>query len=51
MAHKKEDEELAAATVGPSGSNGPLWEECTLQTYFTAGGRIDYFVVVEQEDE
>jgi hypothetical protein len=25
----------------------PLWEECRLQTYFTAKGRIDYFVVVD----
>ncbi|KAG4427113.1 hypothetical protein IFR05_017404, partial [Cadophora sp. M221] len=25
--------------------NGSLWSECRLQTYFTAGGRIDYFVV------
>ena len=24
----------------------PLWEECTLQTYFIGKGRIDYFVVV-----
>jgi ABC-type uncharacterized transport system permease subunit len=23
----------------------PLWEECTLQSYFTAKGMIDYFVV------
>lgn len=22
-----------------------MWRECKLQTYFTAGGRIDYFVV------
>jgi hypothetical protein len=25
----------------------PLWDECTLQTYFTSPGRIDYFVVRE----
>ncbi|KAJ8066707.1 hypothetical protein OCU04_004100 [Sclerotinia nivalis] len=25
----------------------PLWQECLLQTYFTAGGHIDYFRVVE----
>ncbi|KFY17556.1 hypothetical protein V492_00584 [Pseudogymnoascus sp. VKM F-4246] len=25
----------------------PLWKECTLQTYFTQKGRIDYFVVVD----
>lgn len=25
----------------------PLWQECLLQTYFTAGGCIDYFRVVE----
>jgi hypothetical protein len=24
-------------------------EECALQTYFTAKGRIDYFVVVDEE--
>jgi hypothetical protein len=24
-----------------------LWEGCMLQTYFTANGRIDYFVVVK----
>ena len=27
-----------------------LWEECTLQTYFTGKGRIDYFVVVDDND-
>ena len=27
-------------------SSNPLWQACQLQTYFTAGGRIDYFVVV-----
>jgi hypothetical protein len=26
----------------------PLWKECLLQTYFTAKGRIDYFVVVDE---
>jgi len=26
-----------------------LWRECKLQTYFTAKGRIDYFVVVDRE--
>jgi Lhr-like helicase len=26
----------------------PLWQECQLQTYFTAGSRIDYFVVAER---
>ena len=25
------------------------WKECKLQTYFTAKGRIDYFVVVDKE--
>jgi hypothetical protein len=25
----------------------PLWRACTLQTYFTAKGRIDYFVVAD----
>ncbi len=28
----------------------PLWEECTLQTYFIGKGRIDYFVVVPSSD-
>lgn len=27
----------------------PLWEDCTLQTYFTAKGMIDYFRVTEPE--
>ena len=27
----------------------PLWKECRLQTYFTAKGRIHYFVVVDEE--
>jgi hypothetical protein len=27
-----------------------LWEECTLQTFFTGKGRIDYFVVVPKKD-
>ncbi|KAG9249471.1 uncharacterized protein F5Z01DRAFT_631666, partial [Emericellopsis atlantica] len=27
----------------------PLWAPCVLQTYFTAGGRIDYFVVETNE--
>jgi hypothetical protein len=25
----------------------PLWRGCMLQTYFTAKGRIDYFIVEE----
>ena len=25
------------------------WKECKLQRYFTAKGRIDYFVVVDRE--
>ena len=29
----------------------PLWKECLLQTYFCAGGRIDYFVVVVVADD
>lgn len=29
----------------------PLWRECRLQTYFTAKGRIDYFVVLEADDK
>jgi hypothetical protein len=27
-----------------------LWKECKLQTYFTAKGLIDYFVVVEGKE-
>jgi hypothetical protein len=27
----------------------PLWKEVKLQTYFTAHGRIDYFVVIDDE--
>ncbi|SCO76796.1 uncharacterized protein FRV6_01008 [Fusarium oxysporum] len=30
-------------------SDAPLWRACKLQTYFTAKGRIDYFVVAEEE--
>jgi hypothetical protein len=26
----------------------PLWQDCTLQTYFIGKGRIDYFVVVRR---
>ena len=48
-AHKKEDKGLA--TAGPSDSDSALWAECMLQTYFTAKGQIDYFVVIEQEDK
>ena len=29
---------------------GPLWVVCTLQSYFTAKGLIDYFVVIEPKD-
>ncbi|ELR02112.1 hypothetical protein GMDG_05272 [Pseudogymnoascus destructans 20631-21] len=28
----------------------PLWKGCKLQTYSTAKGRIDYFVVTEESD-
>jgi hypothetical protein len=28
-----------------------LWEECTLQTYFTAKGCINYFVIVNSKGE
>jgi hypothetical protein len=31
--------------------NGLLWRECKLQTYFTAGGRIDYFVVTYNNEK
>ena len=27
-----------------------LWKECKLQTYFIAGGLINYFVVVDKEN-
>ena len=27
----------------------PLWREYRLQTYFTAKGRIDYFIVIDNE--
>jgi hypothetical protein len=29
----------------------PLWREYRLQTYFTAKGRIDYFVVTDNEEK
>jgi hypothetical protein len=29
----------------------PLWRACQLQTYFTAKGLIDYFVVADDETE
>jgi Lhr-like helicase len=29
----------------------PLWQECRLQTYFTAGSRIDYFVVIDNKEK
>jgi hypothetical protein len=28
----------------------PLWQECRLQTYFTAGIRINYFVIAERSE-
>lgn len=32
----------------PRGGEGPApWQQCTLQTYFTAKGLIDYFVVAD----
>jgi hypothetical protein len=31
-------------------SNAPLWRACKLQTYSTAKGRIDYFVVAEEAE-
>lgn len=45
--HRKEGKELATAGLG----DRPSWAECALQTYFIGKGRIDYFVVVEPEDE
>ena len=32
-------------------NKAPLWQACTLQTYFKATQLIDYFVVVDQEEE
>jgi hypothetical protein len=29
----------------------PLWRECRLQTYFTAGSRIDYFTVIDNKEK
>jgi hypothetical protein len=48
--HKKE---LATAIRPPDADAAAScsWDTCTLQTYFTAKGQIDYFVVFEQEDE
>ena len=28
----------------------PLQKECKLQTYFTAKGRIDYFIIADEEN-
>ena len=28
----------------------PIWEECTLQSFFTTRSRVDYFVVGEEEE-
>lgn len=39
----------AHKTRTSSHTSNPLWKECKLQTYFTAKGRIDYFVVVDNE--
>jgi hypothetical protein len=30
--------------------NGSLWNEYKLQTYFTIGGRINYFIVIDEEN-
>ena len=40
-AHKKKEEGEEPASLP--------WAECTLQTYSTANGQIDYFVVVGKE--
>ena len=36
-------------TEARSHESSQSWKECKLQTYFTAKGRIDYFVVVDKE--
>ena len=36
-------------TASQHTEEAPLWRSCTLQTYFTAGQLVDYFVVVEPE--
>jgi hypothetical protein len=36
-------------TKARSHESSQSWKECKLQTYFTAKGRINYFVVVERE--
>jgi hypothetical protein len=36
-------------TEAKSHESSQSWRECKLQTYFTAKGRIDYFVVVDRE--
>jgi Lhr-like helicase len=36
-------------TEAKSYKSSQSWKECKLQTYFTAKGRIDYFVVVDRE--
>jgi superfamily II DNA helicase RecQ len=36
-------------TGAKSRESSSSWKECQLQTYFTAKGRIDYFVVVDKE--
>ena len=37
-------------TGSQNSKDAPLWAGCTLQSYFTAKGLIDYFVVIEPED-
>ncbi len=44
---KYEHVALHGTKAGAHSTASPLWRECKLQTYFTAKGRIDYFVVVE----
>jgi hypothetical protein len=42
---------LQTCNSGFSCLQTPLWKEAKLQTYFTAHGRIDYFIVVEDDEE
>lgn len=45
--HIPSTHQVKAAVYGQS----PLWMACKLQTYFTAKGLIDYFVVVDEGEE
>ena len=45
----KEHVSSAHKTKAVEHKHSPLWKACTLQTYFTGHGRINYFVVVENK--